>query len=293
MAKTKTVTKKKSVAKPATKKAAATKKVKTKKVAPAKKTVKKVTAVAPKKQVKAATKKVATKVVETAKKPTIAEKIQVAAKPKIAISKNIKHIAIAGNIGSGKTTLTQQLAKHYGWLPQFEDVENNPYLNDFYEDMPRWSFNLQIFFLNSRLNQLLEIQRGTETIIQDRTIYEDANIFAPNLHDMGLMGKRDFDNYYRFFETLKSMVQPPDLLIYLKASVPTLVGQIQKRGREYEENIRLDYLKKLNELYNNWIENYKEGPLLIIDADVNKFAENEEHLGQIISKVDSTLFGLF
>jgi deoxyadenosine/deoxycytidine kinase len=139
----------------------------------------------------------------------------------------------------------------------------------------------------------LEIQRGTETVIQDRTIYEDANIFAPNLHDMGLMGKRDFDNYYNFFETLKSMVQPPDLLIYLKASVPTLVSQIQKRGREYEENIRLDYLKKLNEYYNNFIDNYKEGPLLIIDSDNNKFAENEEHLGQIIGKIDAELFGLF
>jgi len=159
--------------------------------------------------------------------------------------------------------------------------------------MPRWSFNLQIYFLNSRLNNLLDIQRGTETIIQDRTIYEDANIFAPNLHDMGLMGKRDFTNYYNFFETLKSMVQPPDLLIYLKASVPTLVAQIQKRGREYEENIRLDYLKKLNDYYNSWIENYKEGPLLIIDANTNKFAENEEHLGQIITQIDSTLFGLF
>lgn len=204
-----------------------------------------------------------------------------------------KHIAIAGNIGAGKTTLTELLSKHYKWIPQFEDVEHNPYLNDFYEDMPRWSFNLQMYFLNSRLTQLLEIQRGTETVIQDRTIYEDANIFAPNLHDMGLMGKRDFDNYYNFFETLKSMVQPPDLLIYLKASVPTLVSQIQKRGREYEENIRLDYLKKLNDYYNNFIENYKEGPLLIIDSDNNKFAENEEHLGQIIGKIDAELFGLF
>ncbi|HEY5405541.1 MAG TPA: deoxynucleoside kinase, partial [Ginsengibacter sp.] len=173
------------------------------------------------------------------------------------------------------------------------DVDHNPYLNDFYEDMPRWSFNLQIFFLNSRLNQLLEIQRGTETVIQDRTIYEDANIFAPNLHDMGLMTKRDFTNYYTFFETLKSMVQPPDLLIYLNASVPTLVAQIQKRGREYEENIRLDYLKKLNEFYNKWIGSYNEGPLLIIDADTNKFAEKEEDLGIIINKIDSQLFGLF
>jgi len=204
-----------------------------------------------------------------------------------------KHIAIAGNIGAGKTTLTELLSKHYKWIPQFEDVEHNPYLNDFYEDMPRWSFNLQVFFLNNRLNNLLEIQRGTETVVQDRTIYEDANIFAPNLHDMGLMSKRDFDNYFTFFETLKSMVKPPDLLIYLKASVPTLVAQIQKRGREYEENIRLDYLKKLNDYYNNWISSYKEGPVLIIDADKNKFAESEEHLGQIISKIDATLFGLF
>jgi deoxyadenosine/deoxycytidine kinase len=208
-------------------------------------------------------------------------------------NKKPKHVAIAGNIGAGKTTLTEMLSKHYKWIPQFEDVDHNPYLMDFYDDMPRWSFNLQIYFLNSRLNQLLEIQLGTETVIQDRTIYEDANIFAPNLHDMGLMGKRDFDNYYTFFQTLKSMVQPPDLLIYLRASVPTLVSQIQKRGRDYEENIRLDYLKKLNEYYNKWIDNYDEGALLIIDVDKNKFGENEEHFGEIISRVDSQLFGLF
>ncbi|MCB0774956.1 MAG: deoxynucleoside kinase, partial [Chitinophagaceae bacterium] len=152
---------------------------------------------------------------------------------------------------------------------------------------------LQIYFLNSRLRQLVEIQNGTETVIQDRTIYEDANIFAPNLHDMGLMSKRDFDNYYHFFQTLKALVQPPDLLIYLQASVPTLVGQIQKRGREYEENIRLDYLKKLNEYYNKWIGGYKEGKLLVIDVDQNKFAENEEDLGEIIRKVDGELYGLF
>jgi deoxyadenosine/deoxycytidine kinase len=211
----------------------------------------------------------------------------------MAKTKKPKHIAIAGNIGAGKTTLTEALSKHYKWIPQFEDVANNPYLNDFYDEMPRWSFNLQIYFLNSRLNQLLEISRGTETIIQDRTIYEDANIFAPNLHDMGLMSKRDFDNYYQFFQTLKSMVQPPDLLIYLQASVPTLVGQIQKRGREYEENIRLDYLKKLNEYYNKWIASYTEGPLLVIDVDKNKFGENEEHMGEIINKIDAQLFGLF
>jgi deoxyadenosine/deoxycytidine kinase len=211
----------------------------------------------------------------------------------MAKSKKPKHIAVAGNIGAGKTTLTEMLSKHYKWIPQFEDVDHNPYLMDFYEDMPRWSFNLQIYFLNSRLNQLLEIHRGTETIIQDRTIYEDANIFAPNLHDMGLMSKRDFENYYRFFQTLKTMVQPPDLLIFLKSSVPNLVGQIQKRGREYEENIRLDYLKKLNELYNKWIDAYKEGPLLIIDVDKNKFGENEEHFGEVVNKVDAMLFGLF
>ena len=203
----------------------------------------------------------------------------------MAKSKKPKHIAVAGNIGAGKTTLTEMLSKHYKWIPQFEDVDHNPYLYDFYEDMPRWSFNLQVFFLNSRLTQLLEIQNGTETIIQDRTIYEDANIFAPNLHDMGLMDKRDFTNYYTFFETLKSMVKPPDLLIYVNASVPTLVAQIQKRGREYEENIRLDYLKKLNEFYNKWIGEYKEGPLLIVDADKNKFAENEEDLGIIINQI--------
>ena len=207
--------------------------------------------------------------------------------------KKPKHIAVAGNIGAGKTTLTELLSKHYKWIPQFEDIDHNPYLMDFYDDMPRWSFNLQVYFLNNRLNQLLEIQRGTETVIQDRTIFEDAHIFAPNLHEMGLMSKRDFDNYFEFFQTLKSMVQPPDLLIYLKASVPTLVGQIQKRGREYEENIRLDYLKKLNELYNRWTDGYKEGQILVIDVDKNKFAEKEEDLGEIITKIDSMIFGLF
>lgn len=211
----------------------------------------------------------------------------------MAKTKKPKHIAVAGNIGAGKTTLTEMLSKHYKWIPNFEDVEHNPYLMDFYEDMPRWSFNLQIYFLNSRLRQLVEIQKGTETVIQDRTIYEDANIFAPNLHDMGLMSKRDFDNYYHFFQTLKTMIQPPDLLIYLNASVPTLVGNIQKRGREFEENIRLDYLKKLNEFYNKWIDGYKEGPLLVIDVDKNRFPENDEHFGDIIHKVDAQLYGLF
>jgi len=211
----------------------------------------------------------------------------------MAKTKKPKHIAVAGNIGAGKTTLTELLSKHYKWIPQFEDVDHNPYLNDFYDDMPRWSFNLQVYFLNSRLNQLLEIYAGTETVIQDRTIYEDAHIFAPNLHDMGLMSKRDYNNYFQFFQTLKRMVQPPDLMIYLQASVPTLVGQIQKRGREYEENIRLDYLKRLNDLYNKWIDGYKEGSLLVIDVDKNKFPENEEHLGEIITRIDAQLYGLF
>ncbi|MEY3350547.1 MAG: hypothetical protein RIQ50_658 [Bacteroidota bacterium] len=207
--------------------------------------------------------------------------------------KKPKHVAVAGNIGAGKTTLTELLSKHYKWIPQFEDVDQNPYLFDFYEDMPRWSFNLQIYFLNSRLTQLIDISKGTETVVQDRTIYEDAYIFAPNLHEMGLMSKRDFNNYFDFFQNLRQMIKPPDLLIYLQASVPTLVGQIQKRGREYEENIRLDYLKRLNEYYGKWIDGYKEGPLLVINVDNNKFAEKEEDLGAIIAKVDAELYGLF
>lgn len=211
----------------------------------------------------------------------------------MAKSKKPKHIAIAGNIGAGKTTLTELLSKHYKWIPQFEDVDHNPYLDDFYDDMPRWSFNLQIYFLNSRLKQLLEIQNGTETVIQDRTIYEDARIFAPNLHEMNLMSMRDFNNYSSFFETLNKMVPPPDLLIYLKGSVPTLVAQIQKRGRTYEENIRLEYLKRLNEFYTKWTDSYKEGPMLVIDIDKNKFGENAEHLGEIIGKINSQLYGLF
>jgi deoxyadenosine/deoxycytidine kinase len=164
------------------------------------------------------------------------------------------HIAIAGNIGSGKTTLTRMLAKHYSWDPHYEDVDDNPYLNDFYEDMQRWSFNLQIYFLNSRFRQILEIRKSEQTIVQDRTIYEDAFIFAPNLHSMGLMSTRDFENYSTLFKLMISLVQPPDLLLYLRASVPTLVNQIQKRGREYESSIRIDYLKRLNERYEAWME---------------------------------------
>lgn len=205
----------------------------------------------------------------------------------------LKHIAVAGNIGAGKTTLTQMLAKHYKWTPQFESTEDNPYLTDFYDDMQRWSFNLQIYFLNSRLRQLIDIQKGADTVIQDRTIYEDAHIFAPNLHEMGLMSRRDFENYAQFFQTLKKMVSPPDLLIYLKASIPTLVDRIQKRGRDYEENIRLDYLKRLNEHYNNWIDNYKDGPLLIIESDNINFDETEDGFAQIIGKIDAQINGLF
>ncbi|MCW3124640.1 MAG: deoxynucleoside kinase [Bacteroidetes bacterium] len=204
----------------------------------------------------------------------------------------IKHIAIAGNIGAGKSTLTALLSKHFGWTPNYEDVENNPYLNDFYEDMPRWSFNLQVFFLNSRFRQIIDIQKGTDVIIQDRTIHEDACIFAPNLHAMGLMSTRDFENYTRLYETISSLIRPPDLLIYLKASVPTLVNQIQKRGREYEDNLRLDYLKRLNEFYEKWINTY-QGRLLVIDVDQTNFAEEEEALAEVVNKVSGELYGLF
>ncbi len=203
------------------------------------------------------------------------------------------HIAVAGNIGSGKTTLTELLSKYYKWEANYEDVDDNPYLNDFYEDMQRWSFNLQIYFLNSRFNQVLEIRKQGSTVIQDRTIYEDAYIFAPNLHSMGLMSTRDFENYFTLFNLMSSLVQPPDLLIYLRASVPTLVHQIQKRGRKYEDNIRLDYLKRLNERYEAWIAAYNLGRMLVIDVDNIKFPESNEDLSKVIDKVDAELFGLF
>jgi deoxyadenosine/deoxycytidine kinase len=203
------------------------------------------------------------------------------------------HIAIAGNIGSGKTTLAGLLSKHYNWEAHYEDVETNPYLNNFYEDMQRWSFNLQIYFLNSRFRQIVDIRKSGRTVIQDRTIYEDAHIFAPNLHAMGLMSTRDFENYSSLFELMSSFIQPPDLLIYLKAGVPTLVSQIQKRGREYENSIRLDYLKRLNERYENWIEGYKHGKLLIVDVDNNKFSEKPADLGEVIQKIDAEIHGLF
>lgn len=203
------------------------------------------------------------------------------------------HIAVAGNIGSGKTTLTRLLAKHYNWKPQFEDVDDNPYLNDFYEDMQRWSFNLQIYFLNSRFSQIVEIRRKGEQVIQDRTIYEDAHIFAPNLHTMGLMSTRDFNNYSNLFNLMSSLIQPPDLLIYLRATVPTLVSQIQKRGREYEKSIRIDYLQRLNERYEAWVEGYKLGNLLIVEVDNLNFSENPSDLRSIINKIDALIHGLF
>lgn len=208
-------------------------------------------------------------------------------------NKGAMHIAVAGNIGSGKTTLSGLLSKQYGWDAHYEDVDDNPYLNDFYDDMQRWSFNLQVYFLNSRLNQILNIRKSGKTVIQDRTIYEDAYIFAPNLHSMGLMSTRDFENYFTLFNLMTSLIEPPDLLIYLRATVPTLVNQIQKRGRDYENTIRLDYLKRLNERYEAWISSYNLGNLLIIDVDNLNFTEVKEDLSSIISKIDAQIHGLF
>ena len=202
------------------------------------------------------------------------------------------HIAIAGNIGSGKTTLTKMLAARYGWTPKFESVDFNPYLSDFYEDMSRWSFNLQVYFLNKRFKDVVDISKNQEVIIQDRTIYEDARIFAPNLHDMGLMSSRDFETYSDLFDLMMSLVKMPDLLIYLKSSIPNLVSQIQKRGREYEKTIRIDYLTGLNERYEKWIDGYT-GHLLVIDADKSKFGNNPEDFEAVTNMIDSELFGLF
>ena len=202
------------------------------------------------------------------------------------------HVAIAGNIGSGKTTLTRMLADKYGWKPRFESVDYNPYLADFYEDMERWSFNLQIYFLNKRFKDVVEISKSEDVIIQDRTIYEDARIFAPNLHGMGLMSTRDFENYSDLFDLMMSLVNPPDLLIYLRSSIPNLVSQIQKRGREYEKSIRIDYITGLNERYENWIKDYKSR-LLILDVDRLKFESNPEDFSEICDKIDAELFGLF
>lgn len=203
------------------------------------------------------------------------------------------HIAIVGNIGAGKTTLTELLAKHLNFEPQYESTDDNPYLEDFYSDMKRWSFNLQIYFLNSRFRHIVELQKRNINMIQDRTIYEDAYIFAENLFDMGLMSKRDFENYSNIFHSIIDYIKAPDLLVYLKASVPTLVSNIQKRGRDYESGIRLDYLSKLNDKYEKWINNYKEGKLLILDKDNLDFTNNREDLGFIIQKIEAELYGLF
>ena len=203
------------------------------------------------------------------------------------------HIAVAGSIGAGKTTLTKLLAKHFRWEAQFEDVVDNPYLDDFYTQMERWSFNLQIYFLNSRFRQILQIRESGKTIIQDRTIYEDAYIFAPNLYAMGLMTNRDFENYRSLFELMENLVQAPDLLIYLRSSIPNLVSQIHKRGREYENSISIDYLSRLNERYEAWAHTYDKGKFLIIDVDKLNFVDNPEDLGDVIQKIDAELNGLF
>jgi deoxyadenosine/deoxycytidine kinase len=203
------------------------------------------------------------------------------------------HIAIVGNIGAGKTTLAQKLSQHFKWDLFLEAVENNPYLKDFYEDMPRWAFHLQIYFLNSRFQQVKQINESTRPIIQDRTIYEDAYIFARNLHQSGLMSQRDYDNYYGIFQSIISNVKAPDLMIYLKADLPKLIGQIEKRGRDYENNIRLDYLRHLNEHYDAWMKSYDLGKLLVIDVNKLDFVSNPEDLGYIINKIQVELFGLF
>ena len=203
------------------------------------------------------------------------------------------HVAIAGNIGAGKTTLTKFLAKHYNWEPEYEDVLENPYLEDFYNDMSRWSFNLQIYFLNSRFRQILDIRESGKDVIQDRTIYEDAYIFAPNLHAMSLMSNRDYSNYKSLFDLMESVTKAPDLLIYLRSSVPNLVNQIQKRGRDYENSISIDYLNRLNERYEAWVHDYNKGNLLIIDVDNMDFVSNPEDLGNIINKIDAEINGLF
>ncbi|CAH1000399.1 Deoxyadenosine/deoxycytidine kinase [Neolewinella maritima] len=205
----------------------------------------------------------------------------------------IKHVAIAGNIGAGKTTLCRQLGTHFGWEVHYESAENNPYLSDFYNDMKRWSFNLQVYFLHNRYKQILDIQDGNHTVIQDRTIYEDANIFAPNLYGMGLMTERDYESYSELFRTMTSRIEPPDLLIYLRAGIGTLVAHIESRGRDYEGSMSLDYLKQLNRRYEDWIAGYTDGNILIINVDEVDFVNKKEDLGRVINMVDGKLHGLF
>jgi deoxyadenosine/deoxycytidine kinase len=209
------------------------------------------------------------------------------------MQKSSKHIAVVGNIGAGKTTLANKLGHYYKWDVFLEAVEDNPYLKDFYEDMPRWAFHLQVYFLNSRFNQVQQIKAASRSVVQDRTIYEDAFIFAKNLHQSGMMSTRDYDNYFQLFQSMIKMVSPPDLMIYLKADLPKLIHQIQLRNRDYENNIRLDYLRNLNDHYENWISSYKDGKLLIIDVNKLDFVNNPEDLGTIIDRIQIELFGLF
>lgn len=203
------------------------------------------------------------------------------------------HIAISGNIGSGKTTLVKKLSGHYGWKAEFESVEDNPYLVDFYKDMQKWAFHLQVYFLHSRFNQVNRIQSSPHSTIQDRTIYEDAHIFAANLHETELISNRDYKNYLELYHSMEKFINPPDLLVYLKADIPKLVDQIEKRGRNYERSIQIAYLKNLNEHYEKWIEGYKHGKLLVVDVNSLNFAENRDHFSDIVSKIDRELFGLF
>ena len=202
------------------------------------------------------------------------------------------HIGIAGNIGCGKTTLTRKLAEHYGWTPKFESVTYNPYLEDYYKDIPRWSYNLETYFLAQRFRDVLEIARSEEVIIQDRTLFEGVEIFVANNHALGNLSDRDYDTYMQLFHLMMSMVNPPDLLIYLRCSVPHLVAQIQKRGRDYEQTMSLEYLTGLNERYEKWIADY-QGRLLVIDADHLDFENRPEDFALITDKIDAELYGLF
>lgn len=209
------------------------------------------------------------------------------------MKKDIKHVAVAGNIGAGKTTLTTELSRNFGWVAQYESADDNPYLDDFYNDMQRWSFNLQVYFLNHRFNQIVEIHNGEHVTVQDRTIYEDAQIFAPNLYEMGLMTERDFDNYRNLFELMTSFIRPPDLMIYLRANIQTLVAHIEERGRKFEGSISIDYLKKLNQRYEEWIKTYDQGELLIIDVNIIDFKKKPSDLGLVLENVSAKIHGLF